>query len=268
MVLKDNIKVGGEDFAVGKDIEEAAAGFRVKVVESTDSTNTLLRALAESGAAEGEVIIARRQSAGRGRIGRSFFSPDGGLYMSVLLKPAASAASGGHFTAAAAVAVAEAISAVTTAKPYIKWVNDLYINGKKVCGILTESAISASGDSFEYVIIGIGLNVYEPSGGFPTEISDTATALYRADEKVFGTVNKLAAEILKRLALLGNDPQKTWEAYRDRCFVIGKSAVVARGNEEYSVRILGLDRDYRLIVKTENGEVRVLSSGEIRLKQW
>lgn len=254
------------DFAIGSVIEKMAPGFRVTVLDEADSTNILLRALGDKGEREGAVIIARRQSGGRGRMGRSFYSAEGGLYMSVLLRPCISADKGGDITGAAAVAVAEAVESVTGESPFIKWVNDLFLHRKKICGILTEASVSLEGGMLDYAVVGIGLNVYEPQCGFPEELSQIAGAIYPHAQKRFGLINRLAAEILNRLWALCADKKRALSGYKKRCFIVGQSATAFRGDEEYPVTVLDIDEEYGLVVKTADGEMKTLNSGEIRVK--
>ena len=128
--------------------------------EELDSTNSYLKEMAAKGAQEGTIIIANRQSAGRGRLGRSFFSPEEkGIYMSILLRPDISLERAVLITSMAAVAVAEAIEQVSGIQTKIKWVNDIFLNKKKVCGILTEAGIDAETGTLEYAVLGIGVNV-------------------------------------------------------------------------------------------------------------
>ena len=137
---------------------------RAVVVERAESTNTSLMRMAATGAAEGTVLLALSQSAGRGQRGRTFYSPAGcGLYMSLLLRPRMRPEDALAVTPAAAVAAAQAIEAAAGRPAGIKWVNDIQIEGKKVCGILTESASSAG--SLDCIVCGIGIDLCQPPGG-------------------------------------------------------------------------------------------------------
>ena len=156
--------------------KELAGRLDITLFDELDSTNTYLKKLARAGAEEGRIIIARRQSAGRGRLGRSFYSDAEGLYISVLIRPHMKAEGMVFVTAMAAVAMARAIERTVNADARIKWVNDIFVRGKKVCGILCESAFGADALS-EYVVIGAGVNIAEPFGGFPADISAVAGAL-------------------------------------------------------------------------------------------
>lgn len=254
------------DFPNAHAIEELTEGkYKVEVLESATSTNSLLRELAEGGEEEGAVIIARSQSDGRGRMGRSFLSKDGGLYMSLLLRPELEASKGGTITAAAAVAVAEAIEALSGKKAHIKWVNDIFVEGKKVCGILTEGAVNLESGTFNYAVVGIGLNIYRPKSGYPQELKDIAGALYPWEDKRYGFISSFAAEILKRFDKALQDSEYVHAAYKKRCFLIGQRAVAVRGNDEHPVLIKDVDKDYALVVEAEGKEGR-LNSGEVRIR--
>ena len=169
--------------------------FKISTFDVLESTNTTAKELAQNGADEGTVIIAKEQTAGKGRLSRTFFSPNGGLYMSIILRPTISSEKTTFITAAAAVAVCRAIKTVTGIDTGIKWVNDIYLNGKKVCGILTSGAINSEKKNLDYAILGIGLNIDPPKGGFNKEIKNIATSLFKenCDED---TKARLTAEIL------------------------------------------------------------------------
>ena len=140
--------------------------YHIAVVDEIDSTNRAVRGMAEADAPEGTVLFAEQQTAGKGRMGRSFFSPAGsGLYFSILLRPQGKVADPLKITAAAGVAVAEAVDAVLGIDLKIKWVNDLYLANKKVCGILAEGAFDEKG-GLNYCVLGIGINVFAPKEGF------------------------------------------------------------------------------------------------------
>lgn len=258
---------GAVDFPLAEDIEKLTNGkFSPAVVWQTASTNTDLRRLAEEGAPHGTTLIACRQNGGRGRMGRSFFSEAGGLYLSLLLRPQTTAERGGDITGVAAVAVAEAIEAVTGKRAYIKWVNDIFCGGKKVCGILTDAAVSLEGGLLSYAVLGIGLNVYSPKDGFPQEIRDIAGALYPHGNTKAGLINRLAAEVLCRFDSLYQKPDEALDGYKRRCFLIGQQVTAVRGNEEQPVRVLDVAEDYSLLVEDQKGEKKLLNSGEVRVR--
>ena len=140
------------------------------LLDEIDSTNNFLKQKAESGEKSGTVIIAKRQTGGKGRLGRSFFSPQGGMYLSILLRPQISAEKSLFITTAAAVAVCRAIEKVSNKKSGIKWVNDVFIDNKKVCGILTEASLDFETGGLYYAVVGIGVNLYYPKNSFPNDI--------------------------------------------------------------------------------------------------
>lgn len=243
-------------------------GFDVKVTECTDSTNTQLLEAAKHGAPSGSVLAALRQQGGRGRMGRSFCSLPGGLYMSVLLRPQCDIATTCLMTPLAALSVAEAVEAVLGISLDIKWVNDLFYRGKKVCGILAESGGVREDGTVGHVVIGVGLNVYEPCNGFPEELTGIATALLPADAAGKDVMNRLAAETVKRIFAYAKAPQseKLYEAYRKRLFVLGRRVTVHRGGKAFAARVLELNRDYTLTVEADDGTQIGLLSGEVSLK--
>ena len=152
----------------------------LQVQTEVTSTNTLLKAQAEQGAPEGTVLIAESQTAGKGRLGRHFTSPPGtGIYFSLLLRPHCTAEKSLFITTTAAVAVCEAIEQVTGLNPQIKWVNDIYLNEKKVCGILTEASVDFENGGLNWAVLGIGINIAVPKEGFPEEIRSIAGAPWR-----------------------------------------------------------------------------------------
>ena len=242
--------------------------FQVNFSPSVDSTNTVLRSLAEQGAAEGTVVIADQQTNGRGRWGRSFYSPaDTGIYLSLLLRPVnADPRQTVTLTAAAAVALCQAMESVSGAAPEIKWVNDIFLNGKKISGILTEAAFSLESGAPEYVVVGVGINAYSPEGGFPPELTGIADALW--DRPIPDGKNCLAAEFLNRFWALyaAGDPSAFLEDYRRRSLVVGKDITVIAGDMETPAHAVGIDDSCRLLVRYENGETAALSYGEVRIR--
>ena len=242
--------------------------FQLTNTPSVSSTNTVLRSLAEQGAPEGTVVIAGEQTNGRGRSGRAFYSPAGsGIYLSLLLRPVnADPRQTVTLTAAAAVALCQAMEVLSGKAPQIKWVNDIFLNGRKVSGILTEAAFGLESGAPEYVVVGVGVNAYAPEGGFPPELKGIAGALW--DKPVPDGKNKLAAEFLNRFWLLyaAGDPSAYLPDYRRRSLVVGKDITVILGGRETSAHALGIDENCRLLVRYESGETAALSYGEVRIR--
>lgn len=235
--------------------------FDICCYDTVSSTNILLKQAALEGASEGTVIMADSQTAGKGRMGRSFHSPDGsGLYMSLLLKP--DLATAGKITTMAAVAVCRAIGKTLSKEVDIKWVNDILLDGKKVCGILAEAA--GSGDGLMFVVLGIGVNVYAPVDGFPEELSDIAGAL--TEDAQPDLRSKLAAAILDEFWGIYSKKENIAQEYNGRCIVPGKRVNVIKNGVAKPALALSLDEVCRLVVRYDNGETETLESGEISIK--
>ncbi len=239
-------------------------GFTVAEYDNLDSTNNLLKKLASDGAPDGTVVIARSQTGGKGRLGRSFFSPEGcGLYMSVLLRRNVPVSIAKLLTPLAAVAVAEALERCGSKRIGIKWVNDLYADGKKVCGILTETQVRPNGGSLVWAVVGIGINLFEPSGGYPEDIIGRAGAAFA--ENADGLRERVAAETLLSFErCLGSIESKAFlTEYRARSILYNREVTVLPAG--ITARVVGIDDDCRLIVRTESDEL-CLESGEVSLK--
>lgn len=241
----------------------------IEVLKCVTSTNTVLKERAVGGASHGSVLIAEEQSAGRGRRGnRSFSSPRGsGLYMSILLRPNLSAEETLFLTTLTAVAVSEAIEEVSGRAAQIKWVNDIFCGGKKVCGILTEGSFDMESGSLDFAVVGLGVNIAEPEGGFPEEIRGVAGALF--DETPISDARSvLAAKILQNFKkyydTLGE--RSFLEGYRSRSCVIGRKISVIQGGKNRSAFALGIDDECRLHIRNEDGSEELLSSGEISIR--
>lgn len=240
---------------------------RLTVLPSVSSTNTLLRQQADQGAPQGTVVLAGEQTAGRGRMGRSFFSPpDTGLYLSLLLRPDSSQSQQATtLTAAAAVAMCQAMEALTGYRIGIKWVNDLYWNGKKICGILTEGAFSLESGALEYLILGVGVNLCPPKVGFPGELDSIAGSLLV--ESMDDGKNRLAAEFLNRFWDCYTHPERQdfVDEYRRRSVVLGKPVTVSIGGQTRPAVAEAIDDSCRLVVRCPDGETMALSYGEVSL---
>lgn len=238
------------------------------VQREVTSTNTILKGLAEQNMPEGFVLIAESQTAGRGRLGRSFHSPVGtGLYMSILLRPAFPAERALFITTAAAVAVCRAIEEQTGFHPQIKWVNDIYLNEKKICGILTEASVNFETKGLKWAVLGIGLNLSEPEGGFPEEIHNIAGSLF-AESCPTEMRARLAAGILDHFFQLYAEDLENGtfiEAYRSRSLLTGREIVFSLGDAVYRGTVTGISDEAHLIVRLESGEERVFSSGEVQI---
>lgn len=240
----------------------------IRVYKSVDSTNNVLRELANLGAPEGTIVISGEQTSGKGRLGRSFFSPgDTGLYMSLLLRPEMSAANAVRITTAAAVAVAEAVEAVSEKKADIKWVNDVYIGGRKICGILTEAVFSLENGGVDYAVLGIGVNVYSPVGGFPEDMRATAGIVF--DSPMNDMRNRLAGLIAENFMRYYRELDKSTfaQSYRQRLLWKGERINVINGAQSFQAVLEDADESCALIVRLDDGTKKVISSGEITIRK-
>ncbi len=241
----------------------------LQVYKTITSTNTVLKTLAAEGAPAGLALIAGEQTAGRGRMGRSFYSPaDSGLYLSLLLRPNVSAVEATRLTACAAVAVAETIEELSGRPAQIKWVNDIFVDGRKVCGILTEASVDCENGMMHYVIIGLGVNTRVPTGDFPEELKGIAGAAFDADS-IPELRCRLAAGILDRLAEYTQNPGAplVFEGYRSRSLVLGKQInILAPGRDPVPAEVLDLEEDYALLVRLPDGSTTRLNSGEVSIR--
>lgn len=241
--------------------------YDITLLEETVSTNTDLKKLALNGANEGKVIISKTQTGGRGRFSRKFHSPcDSGIYMSILLKPELSAENSVFITTAAAVAICEACEKYIATPLKIKWVNDILKDSKKVCGILTEASVNTKTGNFDFVVLGIGINVYKPNSDFDDEIKDIAAALF--DEQKENLKNNLIADILNRFMFYYKnlDKKDFVNKYIERSAVIGKMVTLLRGEEARTARVLGIDENCRLLVEFPDKTKDAICSGEISLR--
>ena len=247
----------------------ARTDLQIEYIPVLSSTNTVLRQKAAEGAPAGLALVAGEQNAGKGRLGRSFYSPAGsGLYLSLLLRPDLVAAEATRLTACAAVAVCEALEDLADVRPEIKWVNDIDLAGKKVCGILTEAALDCETGRMSHVVVGIGVNTRIPDGDFPQEIRNIAGAVF-GDATVPDIRNRLAARILDKLATYAENPADPalFEKYRARSLVLNRPILIlSPGREPVSALALDLEPDYALRVRLENGNEEMLHSGEISLR--
>ncbi len=237
----------------------------ILVLGCVGSTNVECKKLALSGAEEGLVVLAKEQTAGRGRMGRNFFSPsETGIYMSVLFKPGKKQAENVVFlTSAAAVAVCRGLEKSLGLQTQIKWVNDVYYKERKVCGILTE-AVSAGG-TIDTVILGIGINLLPPKQGFPKEIEQRAGAL--CEENVISK-NKIVAAVLNELYAIYDtlSTGEFMEEYRQRSNVLFKKIRFSTADEWKEGEAIAIDEEGGLVVKLSSEETVTLRTGEITVR--
>lgn len=250
--------------ALRKELHTAVLGNRFELYQTIDSTNLRAKLAAQAGEPEGLCVIAEEQIAGRGRLGRSFLSPRGnGVYMSVLLRPSPEIEQPALLTAAVSVCVARAIEAVSDSRAEIKWVNDLFVRGKKVCGILTEAAVAPDGRQLAYAVVGIGVNLSD--AGIPEELREIAGGIAPADVTPPSRTRLIAAILNETEEMLrAFSPDRFLSEYRSRSNVIGKQVTLLRnGAPTDSGTALDIDDQARLVVRLNSGEIKHLNSGEI-----
>lgn len=247
----------------------AASGFSLQVLPRCDSTNNVLKEAAHNGAPHGTVVLAEEQGTGRGRLGRSFFSPPGGVYVSLLLRPQISAQRITGITQTTAVAAAQVLERFGGRETQIKWVNDLYIEGKKCAGILTEAGVDVESGSVEWVIIGIGVNCFLPQGGFPAPLDQIATAVWQTPQMqrnalAAALINEIAEQVLQ-LEQKNGSYDVYLEEYRRRSYLTGR-AVRVYAAQPYDAICMGIDENGGLVVRCENGESKTVIAGDVSVR--
>lgn len=241
------------------------ADVNIQIYNEVGSTNQTAKQAAVSGkAGHGSFVLARRQSAGRGRRGRVFYSPgDAGLYLSIVLEPKGTLKDSLLLTTAAATAVYKAVETICGISLDIKWVNDLFYKGKKVCGILTEAVTDFESGSIEFAVVGIGLNLYRASSEFPEDIKEIAGTLYESLEEAASVDrNRLAAAIVNELLSQTKDLKLSRE-YIEHNMVPGHTVKITDGTGTRKAFAMSICPDGRLLVKETNGKESVLSFGEV-----
>lgn len=238
----------------------------ITIFQEIDSTNNYLKKIGSKGEKENQLVIAESQTGGRGRMGRSFYSPNGtGIYFSLLLHPEFSAEKSLFLTVMAAVSVAETVMRYNENDVKIKWVNDIYIDGKKVCGILTEGAIN-SNKMLDYAVVGIGINVIVPKNGFPEEIQDIATAIFPGNSEE-NIKEKIVADVVNKFFDMYNGIDTDFDKrYKEYSYLTGKEINIISGEDTRPATVIDITDDCHLLVKNENGEIEEISSGDVSVR--
>ena len=254
---------------LAEQFRDCRIGRELLCFDTIDSTNNELKRRAVSGTVDGTVILADQQTGGRGRRGRSFVSPAGkGLYLSAALRPQCPLSEISTLTAWTAVALCDAVESVCGVRPGIKWPNDLVLNRKKLCGILTE--LESGGEGLA-LVIGIGLNVSQRREDFPPELRETAGSLAMLTGREVPR-EALAGAILRWLDgmyrdLLADDLDAWRGAYRAACVNLGREVRILRPDgRETLATALDVDRDFGLIVRRTDGTEEILRSGEVSVR--
>ena len=235
--------------------------------ETIDSTNTYLKQLAEAGAEGGTAVIARSQTGGRGRLGRSFHSPAGsGIYLSWLLRPNCRPEGLMHLTCAVAAYMCDAVEKATGLRPGIKWTNDLVHGKRKLGGILTE--LGFENGLVSYAVVGIGINCTQKAEDFPEEIRSIATSLAAVTGKSvdIAALEKEMLSALEAMAQTLADKETVLAKYRSDCVTIGQQVCVVRGEEISYGTALDVNGEGALVVRFDDGAVRAVTSGEVSVR--
>lgn len=249
-------------------LHTAWIGSRLVYFDETDSTNIRARKLAEEGAPHGTLVVADSQTAGKGRRGRSWVSPKGtGVWMSMVLRPSMPPVSASMLTLVSALAVVKGVRETSGLEALIKWPNDAVINGRKICGILTE--MSTEEDHIRYVVPGIGINVNIMD--FPEEMASIATSL---KQELGGDVRRSpviaavaeAFESYYDIFLKTCDMSGLKEEYNERLANVGREVMVLDPRGEYEGRALGIDNEGSLLVQKKDGSVTAVISGEVSVR--
>jgi BirA family biotin operon repressor/biotin-[acetyl-CoA-carboxylase] ligase len=256
--------------------EEIKAGLKTRILgrevvyqREAASTQAIAKSLASLGAVEGTIVVAETQSGGRGRVGRPWSSPQGGIYFSIILRPDIKPGEALRLPLVAGVAVAQAIVRNTNLDPRLKWPNDIIIGGRKVGGILTE--MGAETDRLDWVIIGIGLNVNTPHDSFPHEVEESATSLMEAVGEEIPRVKLLQGILVEFESLYGNLAKNGFEPLRARwkalSDTIGAQVVVTMPDGQVKGLAADIDSDGALILDKGNGDIERIIGGMVRLRK-
>lgn len=241
-------------------------GYTCEYYDCIDSTNERAKALAAKGSKAGTVVIAGSQSAGKGRLGRRFVSPAGsGIYMSVIFRPKMKNTDAVKITTFAAVCVCEAVDALFGTSCMIKWVNDILIDGKKICGILAESGFDGMSGKLDHTVLGIGINLKRTC--FPEELRNIAASVEDFSD-IRASKEELVYLILEKLSplLSGDIPSDNMEKYRSRSILLGKE-VYALNAPELCGTAEGIDDSGAIIIKDRDGIRHIVSSGEVSIRE-
>lgn len=260
-IYQNDVKVLKADAIKGK----LTSDYEVIILDEVDSTNRYLKELAKNSTLKNILVVANQQTGGRGRLGRTFVSNKAsGIYMSLLVRPDIPIHLVKKVTCMVSVATANAIDKLANTTTSIKWVNDIYLNKKKICGILTEGVALAEENKMEYIVIGIGVNCYHQD--FGEELSKKATSL--EDElHICISRNALISEIANQISFYFNDFERQsklfMKEYKEKSFIIGMNVELQKGSSTTFAKVIDINDEGELIVEDEFHKIKSFSSGEI-----
>lgn len=237
----------------------------IRVEKELPSTNSLAKQILELDRPEHILVAAHKQTSGRGRLGRSFFSPTGGIYFSYGWKAHSDFTDHSLLTITVGLATCQALEELYGLDCRIKWVNDLQLDGKKVAGILTETTTNIETRTLDSIIFGIGINVLMPEGGFPEDIQDTAGSLFKELPEDFN-YNIFLAKILEHfIDLYEHKRDRIIPGYRSRCSTVGQEISYSRKNQICRGKAVDIDEEGSLVIETEDNRIEHLRYGEVQI---
>ena len=250
-------------------LNKSCSDIEIYNYKTISSTNEIAKNLALSGAKHGTVVISEEQTAGKGRLGRSFYSPaNTGIYMSIILRPNLTAMDSVLITTSASVAICNAIQKVTGIECQIKWINDIYLNNKKVGGILTEASTNFESGTIDYLILGIGINFNQPKDDFPDELKSIASSLFNNNNNNINR-NMLCAEIISNI--LDMIPRiKNYDfisEYKKRSIVLNQEIIYISSGISSKGKAININCDGSLVVEHDDGSIKILNSGEVSIRR-
>ena len=243
-------------------------GREIHILRVTSSTNTHAMEMASDGSPEGTVVVAETQTGGKGRLGRTWVSPKGNLYLSIIFRPNIPLRKAPLITLMGAVAVASTLKAVYNVQATIKWPNDIFVSSKKISGLLTE--MSAEQDRIKHIVLGIGINVNITLNALPAEVRTSATTLV---EETGQKINRkmLLCQLLMELErwyriFLGDVDcmLREWKAFN---MTIGNRVTVQGMGESFEGDAVGIDTEGRLLIKLADGILRPIAAGDVTLQR-
>lgn len=261
LLLKNDIL---SEEGIRKNLREEYKNNPILVMESTGSTNSDAKKMGIDGALHGTVVVTNEQTQGRGRFGRTFSSSKGkGIYMSIIIRPAMNIQEVAFSTILSVVAVSRAIRQYTSDSLEVKWVNDIYANGKKICGILTELVSDIESGGIDFIVVGVGLNVNASASDFPEDIRNIAGSLQISEVNRNKIISEISMEIMD---LFKNfEAEQIIQEYREQQLLLGKSIRYERNGEIIEGIAKDIDPYGGLIVDVKGNDV-VLRSGEVSVK--
>ncbi|MBX9136245.1 MULTISPECIES: biotin--[acetyl-CoA-carboxylase] ligase [unclassified Clostridium] len=250
-------------------LNKSCSDIEIYNYKTISSTNEIAKNLALSGAKHGTVVISEEQTAGKGRLGRSFYSPaNTGIYMSIILRPNLTAMDSVLITTSSSVIICESIKKVTGIDCQIKWINDIYLNNKKVAGILTEASTNFESGTIDYLILGIGINFNQPKDDFPDELKSIASSLFNNNNNNINR-NMLCAEIISNI--LDMIPRiKNYDfisEYKKRSIVLNQEIIYISSGISSKGKVININCDGSLVVEHDDGSIKILNSGEVSIRR-